>query len=289
MSTISDLLSGLNTLLATERDAYGLAHDVAHALPSLDDGTLRELRNRLAQTEPDDPLVNAVATTLVEIVDGYRLGRQHTVTLSLRAGINRDVLCALEQGVATTSELAETLSRDESQISRSITRLRELDLIDPPQRDAAVRRRIEHRLSLAAKRALGRLDRRARKAAVWQLSPSGSLEERNVSVDEEQVRPQPVMAPSAEDAGQLVGHVDQQLQADLDTVSVDKGPAPRLAAWHDRQKSLLEFVSRPVRYTTPSRKRMQGKFVNLKYGGRHLTSSIAANEGNPTWKRSSAR
>lgn len=185
ISELSELVAGLRTLLTTERDAYGLAHDLGHALPSLDDASLRELRNELVQVAPEDPVVKAVAATLVELVDGYRLGRSQTVTLSLREGINRAVLSALEQRASTTSELAKLLSRDEPQISRAIARLRELDLIDPPRRDPADRRRIEHRLSLAAKQALGRLDQGARAAPIWPLSASESLEERTIRVDED--------------------------------------------------------------------------------------------------------
>lgn len=184
MSNISELLASLGAALTTVPDGYGLAHTVGHALPSLDDASLRELRNQLVQVEPEDPQVNAIAAALIEIVDGYRLGRQQTVTLSLREGINRAVLCALEQRAATTGELAKQLAREESQISRAIARLRKLDLIDPPLRDPADRRRIEHRLSLSAKHALGRLDQRARKAEVWQLSTFESLEARTIPVDE---------------------------------------------------------------------------------------------------------
>jgi hypothetical protein len=184
MSTISDLLAALGPQLATERDAYGIAHDLGHALPSLDDAALRELRNALVQAEPADPRVGVVVATLVEIVDGYRLGRRQTITIALPDGVNREVLCALERRASTTSELAQALSRDESQISRALARLRELDLLDPPQREAVDRRRIEHRLSLSAKQALGHLDQRARKAPVWQLSAFEPLEERSVLGDE---------------------------------------------------------------------------------------------------------
>lgn len=179
MSTISDLLSALRTSPADT------AHDLGYALPGLDDGSLRELRNELATLDTDDPLLGAAAAVLVDVVDGFRAARRERVTFALPDGINRAVLCQLENGPATTSELARTLHRAESQVSRAISRLRQLDLIDPPHRSAVDGRVVEHRLSITAKQALARIDAVARRQPVWMLSAFDAANDHPMPVEDE--------------------------------------------------------------------------------------------------------
>ncbi len=171
----SHLIAAFSSQMATVDAAVAIAHDIAVALPTVTDEVLRELRNELVRLKPEDAGVCIVIATVVEVIDGYRVGRERTTTLVLR-DLNRSLVRELEKQSSTTTELAATLSCDEPRVSRALARLRELDLIDPPVRDPIDRRRIEHHLSPLARQALAALDAKARREPVWRLSMLASME-----------------------------------------------------------------------------------------------------------------
>jgi DNA-binding MarR family transcriptional regulator len=185
MSNIKHLLAAVDAQLANPTAVIEMGHDIGHALPALDDAELTALGNHLVQIEAPEPQAEAALSMLVGVIDGYRIGRQRTVTLSLREGVVRDVLCELEKRSMSTSDLAHELDVAEPQVSRAIAKLEELDLLDPPQRDAVDQRRWTHHLSLTAKQSLGQLGRSARKDKVWFVSTVKPQERRIVSVDDE--------------------------------------------------------------------------------------------------------
>jgi len=166
---ISSFLTALRSQLASLETIQQAAHDLGAALHAFDDASLRELRNELVARDPDNASLHAAISVLVEVIDGYRAELERVRATTVR-DTQRDVLDLLAERPHNTSELADKLRLDDATISRTLTRLRTLALVDPPLREASDRRRAEQRLSLRAEQAIGRLDRAERAASSWHLS-----------------------------------------------------------------------------------------------------------------------
>ena len=170
MNEIAEIIGVIRDELRDPSTALELAHDLGHALPEMDDEGLLAIRNALANLSPNSDVARASAAILVEVVDGFRLGRKRHDSIVIRKGLSRDVLECIERGCSTTSEIAKHLGCDDSQVSRVLDRLRAVDLVEPPQREPIDRRRATHQLTLRAKTMLRRLDRAERNSDVWRLS-----------------------------------------------------------------------------------------------------------------------
>jgi DNA-binding MarR family transcriptional regulator len=170
MAKVAEIIAVLPHELMDATTAREFAHDLGHSLAEIDDEGLLAVRNALVNVYAGTETTKETVAILVEIVDGFRLGRKRHDVIVVRKGLSRDVLACLERGVSTTGELAAYLECDDSQVSRVLDRLRAVDLVEPPQREPIDRRRATHQLTLRAKEMLRRLDRAERTSDVWRLS-----------------------------------------------------------------------------------------------------------------------
>jgi DNA-binding MarR family transcriptional regulator len=151
MILVQNIAEALPEIIGSDERLASFAHDLGHALRTVDDEALRQVRNLLASVTVEDRHRSGMVSGVLEMIDGYRAAaaahREEEAVAELCEGVSRDVLAELARRALTTSELAEALKISKSAISRALHRLRELDLVDA-RRDPLNGRVRPHRLSL---------------------------------------------------------------------------------------------------------------------------------------------
>jgi DNA-binding MarR family transcriptional regulator len=153
MTPFYDRVTAAWPRIVADDDLLGeFARELGHALRALDDESLRKFRNLMAEARPG---AGSALLGMLELVDGYRdalveQAAEERADAAIRGSLAEQLVALLARSnKATTSELAAKLGKsDANDISRALTKLREMNFVESERNPVDARRRW-HRLTLA--------------------------------------------------------------------------------------------------------------------------------------------